>query len=60
MPLPANWVDNIGMEVDADFLNQVGEEVNSKANTEGDATGLWMGDTLPGSGTAGVLYVVVE
>ncbi|ACI06240.1 gp26 [Mycobacterium phage Brujita] len=28
MALPTNWVDDIGMEVDADYLNDVGELVN--------------------------------
>jgi hypothetical protein len=32
MALPTNWVNNIGMQVDADFLNQLGTEVN--ANTD--------------------------
>ncbi|AGT12034.1 hypothetical protein SEA_RYADEL_67 [Mycobacterium phage Ryadel] len=28
MALPTNWVDEIGMEVDAAYLNDVGETVN--------------------------------
>ena len=32
--------------------------LDAKAAISGSATGLWMGTTLPGSGTAGVLYVV--
>lgn len=32
--------------------------LNGKAAVSGAATGLWMGTTLPGSGAAGVLYVV--
>lgn len=28
MSLPENWQDDIGMEVDAAFLNQLGEEHN--------------------------------
>lgn len=28
MALPTNWVDGIGMQVDADFLNDLGETVN--------------------------------
>jgi len=31
---------------------------DSSVQKSGSATGLWMGSTLPGSGTAGVLYVV--
>ncbi len=29
--LPVNWTDNIGMEVNADFLNAVGEQGNATA-----------------------------
>lgn len=32
--------------------------LDGKIAGSGSATGLWMGTTLPGSGTAGVLYVV--
>lgn len=32
--------------------------LDSKASVSGSAVGIWMGTTLPGSGTAGVLYVV--
>lgn len=32
--------------------------LDGKAAISGTATGLWMGTTLPGSGAAGVLYVV--
>ncbi|AGK88193.1 minor tail protein [Mycobacterium phage WIVsmall] len=31
---------------------------DNSVQKSGSATGLWMGSTLPGSGTAGVLYVV--
>ena len=38
MPLPANWVDDIGMQVDADYLNESDETVNelSAARTISD------------------------
>ncbi|OMC01982.1 hypothetical protein A5733_26230 [Mycobacterium sp. NS-7484] len=32
MALPTNWVDGIGMVEDAEFLNQVGTEVNSNTD----------------------------
>ena len=32
MPLPANWVDGIGMQVDADYLNE--NDTTTNANTE--------------------------
>jgi len=42
MALPTNWVDEVGMEVDASFLNQLGGEVN--ANTTALAgKKLWVG-----------------
>ncbi|AXN53188.1 minor tail protein [Mycobacterium phage Harley] len=34
-------------------------KADESVQKSGTATGMWMGTTLPGSGTAGVLYVVV-
>jgi len=41
MALPTNWVNNIGMQVDADFLNQLGTEVNANSNAVEGLEGLF-------------------
>ncbi|MCG7607071.1 hypothetical protein [Mycobacterium sp. CnD-18-1] len=33
--------------------------LDGKASISGSATGIWMGTTLPGTGSTGILYVVV-
>lgn len=40
------------------ILGGITTSIGSKVGRQGSASGLWMGETLPGSGSIGVLYVV--
>ncbi|AGS82339.1 hypothetical protein SEA_THREERNGTARJAY_40 [Mycobacterium phage ThreeRngTarjay] len=57
MTLRTDWTDNVGDEVDADFLNQVGVEVN--ANTAA-RPGKGAFSALPAAGVAGRLYYATD
>lgn len=54
MALPTNWQNNIGMQVDADFLNSLGTEVNA---AKGAIPQRGHYANLPTPGNEGRLYV---
>jgi len=62
-----NYVDNgLAGKADSSHSHSISSvtglqsALDGKASVDGSATGIWMGSTLPDTGTAGVLYVVVE
>lgn len=59
MTLATNWVDNIGMYVNAAYLNQVGAEVNADTNSI-TRTGTYSARPAANSVTAGTLYYSQE
>ena len=59
MPLPANWVDNIGMQVDAAYLNQVDTTVNANTETR-PQTGTYAARPAASSSNNGALYFCTD
>lgn len=57
MTLPTNWVDGIGQQVDADFLNQLGIEGNANTNAR-PLAGTFA--SMPSAAHAGRLYYATD
>lgn len=57
MTLATNWVDNIGMFVNAAYLNQNGTETNANTNAR-PKSGLY--SALPSAGNSGAVYYATD
>ena len=59
MALPENWVNNVGMQVDADYLNQVGEEVNANTAALAALTGTQSAFVATAESTSSTSYTTL-
>lgn len=60
MTLATNWVDNIGMFVNAAYLNQVGSEVNANTARTASQNGTFSARPAANTVTAGTLYFCTD